>query len=494
MSAKLLMILTAAVACAGCGMSAEDSAAYYNDPGVSAPPPSDGETYENYGTNPFVDAREDSQVTFSVDVDTGSYTLARNSLEQGAMPTADGVRVEEFVNFFDYRDAPPADLSTPFAIHTEAGPSPFGEGMHLLRVALKGYDVNPAERPAANLVFLVDVSGSMNAPNKLGLVKYSLRRLTETLRPDDTIGLAVYAGNAGVVLDPTPVSDAETIIAALDQLSAGGSTHGSAGIQAAYGLAEQAFKPNGVNRVILCSDGDFNVGVTGTALYDLIEEKREGGVSLSVFGFGRGNYNDRDMEQMADRGNGNYAFIDKQAEAERVLVKGVTGTLLTIAKDVKIQVDINADLVGRYRLVGYENRDIADDDFRNDAVDAGEIGSGHTVTAFIEAELVEGYADSDAPLATVRVRYKDPAAANTEDAIEISQDLGGDAVIDEVVETSRAFRFGAAVAEFAEILRGSEHATGSGFDAVIELASGAARDGDADQAELIRLVEIARDL
>ena len=494
MSTKILTVLTAMMALTAC--NAEGDADYYaGDPSAYLPsPPAPGETYENYGTNPFVDAREDSEITFSVDVDTGSYTLARSSLEGGTLPAPDSVRVEEFINFFDYRDAAPADLSTPFAVHTEAGPSPFGEGMHLLRVALKGYDVNPAERPPANLVFLVDVSGSMNSPEKLGLVKYALRRLTETLRPDDTIGLVVYAGNAGVVLDPTPVSDAATIIAALDELRSGGSTHGSAGIEAAYALAEQAHKPNGVNRVILCSDGDFNVGITGTALYDLIEAKREGGVSLSVFGFGRGNYNDRDMEQMADRGNGNYAFIDKQAEAERVLVTGITGTLLTIAKDVKIQVDVNPDLVGRYRLVGYENRDIADEDFRDDSVDAGEIGSGHTVTAFIEAELLDGYADSVAPLATVRVRYKDPAAVSAEEAIEISQPIAGNTVIEELAESSRAFRFGAAVVEFAEILRGSEHSTGKRFSEVIDLAKGAARDGDADQAELIRLVETARDL
>lgn len=491
---RALIIPALAVALAACGEVGMDYAGA-GDYQPAGPAPAEGETYENYGTNPFVDPAEDNEITFAVDVDTGSYTLARNSIESGSLPAADSVRVEEFVNFFDYRDAPPESLETPFAVHTQVAPSPFGEGMHLMRVALKGYEVDEAERPAANLVFLVDVSGSMNDANKLGLVKYALRRLTETLRPDDTIGLVVYAGNAGVVLDPTPVSEKATIIAALDELRAGGSTHGSGGILAAYGLAESAFKPDGVNRVILCSDGDFNVGITGTALYDLIEEKREGGVSLSVFGFGRGNYNDRDMEQMANRGNGNYAFIDKQSEAERVAVRGITGTLLTIAKDVKVQVEVNADLVKRYRLVGYENRDIADDDFRNDSVDAGEIGSGHTVTAFIEVELAEGYAESTAPLATVNVRWKDPstdAATGEEPVGEIAHPIAGADVYDVFEEAGRALRFGAAVVEFAEILRDSEHSAGRRFSDILSIARAAAFDGDADQAEFIKLVEMAQ--
>jgi Ca-activated chloride channel family protein len=331
----------------------------------------------------------------------------------------------------------------------------------------------------------------MNAPNKLGLVRYALRRLVQTLRPDDTIGLVVYAGNAGTVLDPTPVRETERILAAIEQLTASGSTHGSAGIHAAYDLAESVMKPDGVNRIILCSDGDFNVGVTGTALYDLIERKREAGVSLSVFGFGRGNYNDRDMEQMANRGNGNYAFIDKESEAERVLVRGITGTLLTIAKDVKIQVDLNPDLIESYRLIGYENRDIRDDQFRDDSVDAGEIGAGHTVTAFIEMKLAEGYAESAGDIATVKVRWKQPEAGDAAD--EISHPVAIASIGDAVVEASRAFRLGAAVAEFAEILRQSPHSA-HGLDVVLDLARAAIRSGDPDQTELIGLIERAQSM
>ncbi|MCA9525554.1 MAG: DUF3520 domain-containing protein, partial [Myxococcales bacterium] len=305
----------------------------------------------------------------------------------------------------------------------------------------------------------------------------------------DTIGMVVYAGSVGTVLAPTPVRERDTILAAIDQLRAGGSTNGEGGIRAAYALAEAAARPGSVNRVILCSDGDFNVGATGETLLALIDEYRQRDVTLSVFGFGRGNYNDRDMEQLADRGNGNYAYIDREAEAERVLVRRVTGTLLTIAKDVKIQVDLNPDLVARYRLIGYENRDIADDDFRDDAVDAGEIGAGHTVTALIEAELVDGFAESDAPLATATLRWKDPAASDR--VGELSVDLRGRDVVSDFVEASRALRFGAAVAEFAEILRESPHSEGRRLAEVEALAARAAVEGDADQAELIRLVGLA---
>ncbi|MCB9546881.1 MAG: von Willebrand factor type A domain-containing protein [Myxococcales bacterium] len=449
----------------------------------------DTERYQHHPVNAFVDASEDHLVTFAADVDTGSYTLMRSSLARGTLPPADSVRVEEYLNFFDYRDAPPADDQTPFAVHLEAAPSHFGAGLHLLRVGIKGYEVLAEERPAANLVFLVDVSGSMNDTNKLPLVRYALRRLTETLRPDDTIGMVVYAGSVGTVLAPTPVRERDTILAAIDQLRAGGSTNGEGGIRAAYALAEAAARPGSVNRVILCSDGDFNVGATGETLLALIDEYRQRDVTLSVFGFGRGNYNDRDMEQLADRGNGNYAYIDREAEAERVLVRRVTGTLLTIAKDVKIQVDLNPDLVARYRLIGYENRDIADDDFRDDAVDAGEIGAGHTVTALIEAELVDGFAESDAPLATATLRWKDPAASDR--VGELSVDLRGRDVVSDFVEASRALRFGAAVAEFAEILRESPHSEGRRLAEVEALAARAAVEGDADQAELIRLVGLA---
>ena len=498
----LVIALFAAAAATACGeMDMEYGTPSYAEPGPDhiperaprpmAAPAETGEIFEDYGTNPVVEASEDNLVTFSVDVDTGSYTLMRDDIKNGRLPLAASVRVEEYVNFFDYGYAPPADLQNPFAVHLEAAPSPFGPGKHLLRVGLKGYDVPNEERPAANIVFLVDVSGSMSAANKLPLVQYSLRRLTETLRPQDTITIVTYAGADRVALPPTPVSSRRTIIAAINAMHSGGSTHGAAGIRTAYDLAEEAARqnPGAINRVILCTDGDFNVGVTGDALIALIDDYRERGVSLSVMGFGRGNFNDRDMERLADHGNGNYAFIDNEGEAERVLVTNLSGTLLTIAKDVKIQVELDPEVVANHRLIGYENRDIADEDFRNDAVDAGEIGAGHSVTAFIEVEFHGEVLPEAHDWAKVNLRYQDPAAGD--EVIEFAETISTDDIRETFEAASDAYRFGAAVAEFAEILRASPHSEGRPLGTVAEIADGARRPDVPAMDELVQLVNRA---
>ena len=510
-SALLLMGL--AVALTACDVS-DDSYGEYDDsyyapppatpaPSAAAAPPTEdgptpsGDRFEDYGTNPFVAADEDNLVTFSIDVDTASYTLARRALGEGRLPEPASVRVEEFVNFFDYADAPPRALTpVPFAVHLEAAPSRFGEGLHLLRVGLKGYELAAEDRKGANLVFLVDVSGSMQSSDKIGLVQHALTRLTETLRPDDTIGIVVYAGNDGVALRPTPVRERDVILDAIRGLSAGGSTNGEAGIRAAYRLAEEAFREDGINRVILCSDGDFNVGLTGDALIALIESFRDRGITLSAFGFGSGNYNDRDMEQLADRGNGNYAYIDRADEAERVLVRGATGTLQHIAKDVKIQVELDTTRVLRYRLIGYENRDIADDDFRDDAVDAGEVGAGHEVTAFIEVALRPGAAEMGGDLATVRLRWIDPdlprgAAAPAHEMVDV---LPMGAVRGAFDEASPASRLGAGVAEFAEVLRHSPHVQGDDFDGIAATVRAVGDGLDPSVVELLGLIEEAATL
>ena len=335
--------------------------------------------------NDIEDASRDNQLTFAVDVDTASYTIARDYLNRGQLPPKEVIRVEEFINFFDYADAAPEDLEeSPFAVHLDAAKAPFAENQTLLRVGLKGFEVADEDRPETNLVFLVDTSGSMRS--SIRLVTDSLGLLLDSLNPTDTIAIVTYAGSSEIALRPTQASDRETIINAMSRLSAGGSTNGAGGINTAYDLAEDAFQEDGLNRVVLCTDGDFNVGVTGDDLYELIEEKRESGITLSVLGFGN-RYNDTQMEQLANRGNGNYSFIDSLREAQRALVDRLTATLMVIAKDVKVQLEVNPTLVKAYRLLGYENRAIADEDFRNDSVDAGEIGAGHGVTALVELDL-----------------------------------------------------------------------------------------------------------
>lgn len=517
---RALTLPCALAALTACGQmdGMDDSGAYYPpSSGASnyAPPASDRapdteapdesrEQYEHYGHNPFVDAEADNLATFAVDVDTASYTIARRTLNSGYLPDPAAVRTEEFINYFRYDDAGPAIAEArPFAVHMEAAPSPFGDSAGgrdpdgvrraLLRVGIKGLEIAPEERKAANLIFLVDVSGSMAAPNKLGLVQYSLRQLTRSLRPDDTIGIVVYAGADGVALSPTPVSEAGVIFDAVESMRAGGGTNGEAGIRAAYRLAESAYRPGGINRVIICTDGDFNVGLTGDALVDLIEEKREEGVTLTALGFGAGNYNDRTMEQLADKGNGNYGYIDQQSEADRLLVHGLTGTLQVIAKDAKVQVEVNPDLVSRYRLIGYENRDIADEDFRDDAVDAGEIGAGHQVTAYLELELRAGE-DLSGPLASASVRYKAPEATAADAALEeVRVTLSAEAMRPRFEDASGDFQIGAAIVEFAEILRESPHSVGARFGEVKAIVDRHAGE-DAARLELSHLISVAQGL
>ena len=356
------------------------------------------------------DASLDNQLTFAVDVDTASYTIARTYLQNGQLPPKEVIRVEEFINFFDYQDAAPEDLeASPFAVHLDAAKSPFGSDKTLLRVGLKGFEVANEDRPPTNLVFLIDTSGSMGS--SIDLVKDSLGLLLDNLNMSDTIAIVTYAGNSQIALTPTSVSQRDDILNAMGRLQAGGSTNGADGIITAYELAQNAFKDGGLNRVVLCTDGDFNVGVTGEGLYELIEEKREGGITLSVLGFG-GRYNDTQMEQLADRGNGNYTFIDSLREAQRALVDRLTATLMVIAKDVKVQLEVNPTIVKTYRLLGYENRAIADEDFRNDSVDAGEIGAGHGVTALVELELFE--AEDRPTLEEIGATIYDSSSTETE--------------------------------------------------------------------------------
>lgn len=452
-----------------------------------------GERYDHLEPNPFVATEEDNLTTFSVDGDTASYTIMRRDLHSGNLPFKDSVRVEEYVNFFNFEDEAPLSTDAPFTINVEAAPSYFGDGLHLLRVGIRGMEVPAEQRPATNLVFLVDVSGSMNSPDKLGLVQFALSTLVNSLRPEDTIGIVLYAGSSGVLLRPTPISERGRILEAIEGLTAGGSTNGEAGLRSAYELAEQNFQPDGINRVLLCTDGDFNVGVTGDALIDMIERYRDRGVTLTTLGFGRGNYNDRDMEQLADRGNGNYAYIDGRNEALRVLQRDLSGTLQVIAADVKVQVEFNADQVSRFRLVGYENRVLAHEDFVDDSVDAAEIGSGQFTTAFIEFELAEGVNANTAAgvLAEIRIRYKAPGSNESR---EIVEHLNLTDLQSTFEEASPVFRFGAAVAEFAEILRQSEHSLGARFDDVHSVASDAIWSDSGDVQEFLTLVQTASQL
>ncbi len=453
-----------------------------------------GERYAKVRENRMVDAREDNRSTFSLDVDTASYTIMRRDLRNGSLPRPESVRIEEYINFFDYDDAPPSGADdAPFATHIEAAPSPFGDGRYLLRVGVQAVEVPADQRPAANLVFLIDVSGSMSSPNKLGLVQYAMTTLVNTLRPDDSIGIVVYAGHEAVILEPTAVSNRGTILEAIRSLQAGGSTNGAAGIRAAYELATRNFRAGGINRVILCTDGDFNVGITGDALISEVERYRERGVTLTTLGFGMGNYNDRDMEQLADRGNGNYAYIDSRNEALRLLQRDLGGTLQVIAKDVKVQVIFNSDVVESFRLVGYENRVLQHQDFTNDAIDAAEIGSGQFVTAFLEIQLREGVNAGIDPreLAHVRIRYKAPDGNRS---MEVSHRYNVERMHRNFQDASEVFRFGTAVTEFAEILRRSEHSQGNRFADVERIAREANWNGSSDAGEFIELVSMAQRL
>jgi len=471
--------------------------------------PLDRENYDHFDDNPLKRVSEFPVSTFSIDVDTGAYSNARRMLNAGRLPVRDAVRVEEFVNYFSYDYPAPDTRAQPFNIVTELGPNPWNQNTLLLHVGLKGYEVPKANIPASNLVFLIDVSGSMRSADKIGLLKSSLKMLASELRGEDTISIVVYAGASGVVLEPTSGRDKGRIIAALESLTAGGSTNGAAGIRLAYAMAEQAFVEGGINRVVLATDGDFNVGTTSfEALKDLIAQKRETGISLTTLGFGSGNYNDHLMEQLADAGNGNYAYIDTLNEARKVLVEQMSATLQTIAKDVKIQIEFNPRVVAEYRLVGYENRMLAREDFNNDRVDAGEIGAGHTVTAIYEVALVNSngrrvdslrYQQQTATdggtmneVAFLRLRYKAPDG----DVSKLIERPIRKSEIKRVLnETSDNFRFSAAVAGFGQLLRGGKYMAQFGYDDVRMLANGAkGEDPFGYRGEFVSLLALAQSL
>ena len=477
--------------------------------GIVMPPPVDRERYAHFDDNPLHRTLEQPVSTFSIDVDTGAYANVRRILVEGRLPQADAVRVEEFINYFGYADPLPESRDTPFRATTEIGPSPWNPATRLLRIGIRAWDLPEADLPPANLVFLVDVSGSMQSPDKLPLLKQSLRLLAKRLDGDDRLGLVVYAGASGVALEPTAGDQQAKIFAAIDGLEAGGSTNGAAGIALAYAQARQGFIEGGINRVILATDGDFNVGtVNHEALVNLIERERASGVSLTTLGFGGGNYNDQLMEQLADHGNGNHAYIDSLLEAQKVLVDEMGATLHTVAKDVKIQVEFNPALVSEYRLVGYENRVLAREDFSNDRVDAGEIGAGHSVVALYELALVGESGQRVAPLrygpkqvqlagngnelGFLRLRFKRPDQTRSE---LLEQPIRVADVASRLDATSDDYRFAAAVAAFGQRLRGGKYLEGYGYDDIVQLAQGArGQDPQGARADLLRVVRLAGSL
>ena len=454
-------------------------------PSMAAPPADfavlpepNTERYADVPSNPVQRVAEQPVSTFSIDVDTGSYSNLRRMIGWGQRPPSDAVRIEELLNYFDYGDAPPADRADPFAVRTELARAPWNPERLLLRVALKAWEMPAAAMPPSNLVFLVDTSGSMQEPDKLPLVKQALRELVLQMRPQDRIALVVYAGSAGLVLPPTSGEGKESILAALDQLEAGGSTNGGAGIELAYRVARDTRIEGGINRVVLATDGDFNVGtVDQTALETYVAEQRKHGIALSTLGFGQGNYNDALAERLADVGDGNHAYIDSPREARKVLRDEMAGTLMTVAKDVKVQVEFNPAQVAEYRLVGYENRLLRREDFDNDAVDAGEIGAGHDVTALYEIALAGSGGEWNAPLryaattpatagrpgeiATVRLRWQPPRGGT-------SRLLERPVRRADLTDTaSPSLGWAAAVAAYGERLRGGEALGGADWPAVV---------------------------
>lgn len=471
--------------------------------------PVNRENYAHFDDNSIKLVAESPVSTFSIDVDTGSYSNVRRMLNSGQLPVGDAVRVEELVNYFSYDYPMPNNSNLPFSITTEVSVTPWNPDTLLMHIGIKGYDITNESMPPSNLVFLVDVSGSMNSPNKLGLLKSALKLLSRQMRDEDRISIVVYAGASGVVLDPVAGTESARISQALDSLTAGGRTNGAAGIRTAYQLAEQSFIKHGINRVLLATDGDFNVGtVSFEALKDLVEEKRKSGISLTTLGFGAGNYNDHLMEQLADAGNGNYAYIDTLNEAQKVLVDEMSSTLNTIAKDVKIQLEFNPAVVAEYRLIGYENRGLKREDFNNDKIDAGEIGAGHTVTALYEitlhnskGKLVDPLRYAEKPpvamehsdeLALLRIRYKQPAN-NTSKLIE--QTVQTSRIIDNLADSSDRFRFSASVAGFGQLLRGGKYTGKMKYDDILELARNArGTDAFGYRGEFISLVNLAGSL
>jgi Ca-activated chloride channel family protein len=446
----------------------------------------DQSKFDDIKDNPFMRAKDYPLSTFSIDVDTAGYSMTRRFIEGAQLPPKSAIRIEELINYFDYDYAPPND-GKPFAVHTEVGTAPWNNKHLLARIAIKGKEFPSGERPPVNLVFLLDVSGSMDSPTRLPLVKSSMKMLVNELKGTDKIAICVYAGAAGTVLQPTSCDNKEKIIAALDKLKADGSTAGGEGILLAYNLAEKNYNPQAVNRVILCTDGDFNVGITNRGeLTDLITEKAKTGVYLTVLGFGMDNFNDGMLKQLSTKGNGNYGYIDTIEEAKKILVEQLSGTLVTIANDVKIQVDFNPATVGAYRLIGYENRVMRDEEFNDDKVDAGDIGAGHTVTAFYELippgdevdalpskdpskygpPPVSDWQSSNNELLTVKVRYKLPHETESK-LLEFPVTASS---VKPAGKETLDFRFAASVAAFGMLLRDSPYKGTATYSSVIEMA------------------------
>ncbi len=463
--------------------------------------------FKHFSDNPVKLVSEAPVSTFSLDVDTASYAFVRRALMDGVLPPRDAVRAEEIINYFDYDYPAPADRTKPFRASVTVLPSPWRAGAKLMHIGVKGYEVKQAARPPANLVFLIDTSGSMQSPDKLPLLINSFRLMLSSLRDDDTVSIVTYAGSAGTALPPTPVKQRAKILSVLENLTAGGSTAGGEGIRQAYALAGQAMKKGGVNRVILATDGDFNVGISDPErLKDFVAEKRKSGVSLTVLGFGRGNYNDALMQALAQNGNGNALYIDTLNEARKALVQELTGNLFTIASDVKVQVEFNPAAVSEYRLVGYETRKLKREDFNNDKVDAGDIGAGHAVTAIyefvprgrkglIDAPRYGGNRTANAggksdEYAFVKIRYKLPGESKSR---LIARPV---TIKDEVKTFGQApedVRFSIAAASFAQLLRGGRYTGALTWDDIIRMGRGAKGDDPFGyRAEFLNLARLAR--
>ena len=489
---------------------------------MSPPPfleiPENRENYQNIDDNAVKVVAREPVSTFSIDVDTGAYSNMRRFLRSGALPPADAIRVEELINYFPYADSA-QKTRHPFTVQTELAPSPWHEGNQLLRVRIKAIDDKTGTMPASNLVFLVDVSGSMNSPDKLPLVQATLKMLARQMRAQDRIALVVYAGRTHVELESTPGNDQEKILAAIDRLTAGGSTAGEAAMTLAYQQTRAGFIKGGINRILMATDGDFNVGLSDVdQLKDMVERERATGVSLTMLGFGTGNYNDALMEQLADVGNGNFAYIDSVDEGRKVLVEELSSTLNTVASDVKLQIEFNPAKIAEYRLIGYENRMLKEEDFNNDKIDAGEIGAGKTVTALYELTPVggktlheprryddkthddktnENQASKPVPavsneLAFLRIRYKPPGA---NDSTLLTHPVTPDQAKQKLTDASADFRFAAAVAGFGQLLRGGKYLGSYQHNDIVTLAqSGLDNDDGGYRREFIRLAQIAREL
>ena len=456
-------------------------------PPIGAVPTPVDNYFQDYGLNPYEDPREDHLSTFALDVDTASYSVARRYVMDGNLPPADSVRVEEFINYFDPGYQTPADVA--FSINADGAPSPFhNDGTLLLRFGVQGYQISDAERKPATLTFVIDVSGSMDMENRLGLVKQSLQLLVDRLRPTDSVAIVVYGTSARVVLNPTSGEDRTRILDSIYSLTPEGATNAEAGLRLGYQLAYQAYRPGAINRVILCSDGVANVGNTGPeAILESIRGYADTGITLTSVGFGMGNFNDVLMEQLADNGDGSYAYIDDLDEAQRLFVDDMTSTLQVIARDAKVQVDFNPEVVARYRLIGYENRAVADQDFRNDSVDAGELGAGHSATALYAVQIYPGV---QGRIATVQLRWENP---DTRLVQEINGNFNTWDVVPTFQQASPHYQLAVTVAQYAEVLRRSPWAAGTSIGQILENAVrlGGLLPNDPDVAEFVSLVSRA---